>query len=232
MNRAYRGKESKSGRLHRDNGILCPISLFFIDGDRRDCPLGKVEMTTLQALDIIKMYNKPLTRYNMYMKSSTSPLFTLPARFLLVCAIMEFITCFLSQTKNIGGFTADDIQFGALCLEVAHPSRKSPFNLAFHQSYHFQSESIMSLKTDKSTPLEAANSAASSFAINLLLNTAITETLKTIEKMRLEGQELLGEFKASEGPAKEKVKTAISLNIQDRKFLLKAIFTNPIEKDV
>jgi len=85
--------------LHRDNGILCPISLFFIDGDRRDCPLGKVEMTTLQALDIIKMYNKPLTRYNMYMKSSTSPLFTLPARFLLVCAIMEFITCFLSQTK-------------------------------------------------------------------------------------------------------------------------------------
>jgi len=49
--------------------------------------------------------------------------------------------------------------------------------------------------------------------------------------MRLEGQQLLKQFKASEGPAKEEVKTLISGNIQDRKFLLETIFLNAIEKD-
>ena len=100
MKAAYRGKENKNGRLRRFDGILCPIPLFLIDGDRRDCPLRKVGMTTLQLLDMIKMDNKPVSRYNMYMRSSTSPLFTLPPRFSLVCAIMEFLTCFLSQTKG------------------------------------------------------------------------------------------------------------------------------------
>lgn len=97
---AYRGKGSKNGRLRRVYGILCPVPLFLIDGDRRDCPLRKVGMTTLQPLDIIKMDNKPVSRYNVYMRSSTSPLFTLPARLTLVCAIMEFLTCFLIQTKG------------------------------------------------------------------------------------------------------------------------------------
>jgi len=90
----------------------------------------------------------------------------------------------------------------------------------------------MPLQTDKLTPLESAKSRASKFAMNLLLNAAITETLKTIEDMRLEGQELLKQFKETDGVAKEEVKALISGNIQDRKFLLETIFLNAIEKDV
>ena len=90
----------------------------------------------------------------------------------------------------------------------------------------------MPMQTDKSTfPFDIDN-AGPSFAMNLLLSAALTETLKMIEEMRLQGRELLGDFKSSEGPAKEKVKTAISLNIQDRKFLLETVFLNAIEKDV
>ena len=90
----------------------------------------------------------------------------------------------------------------------------------------------MPIQTDKLTPLEAAQIGVISFATNLLLSAALSETMKLIEEMRLQGRELLGEFKSSEGPAKEKVKTAISLNIQDRKFLLETVFLNAIEKDV
>jgi len=90
----------------------------------------------------------------------------------------------------------------------------------------------MPMQTPKSTfPFDLDN-VASSFAMNMLLNAALTETMKVVETMRLEGRQLLSEFKTSEGPAKEKVKTAISLNIQDRKFLLETIFLNVIEKDV
>ena len=56
----------------------------------------------------------------------------------------------------------------------------------------------MPLQTDKLTPLESAKNRASKFAMNLLLNAAITETLNAMEDMRLEGQELLKQFKASE----------------------------------
>lgn len=56
-------------------------------------------MRTLQPLDKMVMDKNPKTRYNMCMRSSTSPLFTLPSRLSLVCAITEFITCFLAQTK-------------------------------------------------------------------------------------------------------------------------------------
>lgn len=90
----------------------------------------------------------------------------------------------------------------------------------------------MPLQTDKLTPLEAAQNGASSFAMNLLLNTALNESLKMVEEMRLQGQQLLKGFKASEGPQKEEFKTAISLNIKDRKFLLETIFINAVEKDV
>jgi len=57
----------------------------------------------------------------------------------------------------------------------------------------------MPLQTDKLTPLEAAQNGASSFAMNLLLNTALNETLKMVEEMRLQGQQLLKGFKESEG---------------------------------
>ena len=90
----------------------------------------------------------------------------------------------------------------------------------------------MPLQTDKLTPIEQAQTGALTFATNLLLNTALNESLKMVEEMRLQGQQLLKGFKASEGPQKEEFKTAISLNIKDRKFLLETIFMNPIEKDV
>ena len=100
MKAAYRGKGSKNGRLRRVYGILCPVPLFLIDGDRRDCPLRKVGMTTLQPLDMIKMDNKPVSRYNVYMRSSTSPLFSLSRRAALACAILEFLLCIISPTPK------------------------------------------------------------------------------------------------------------------------------------
>ena len=90
----------------------------------------------------------------------------------------------------------------------------------------------MPLQTDKMTPLEAAQIGVITFATNMLLSVALSETLKQVENMRLEGQQLLKGFKASEGPKKEEFKTLISQNIQDRKFLLETVFLNAIEKDV
>ena len=90
----------------------------------------------------------------------------------------------------------------------------------------------MPLQTDKMTPLEQAQNGVLTFATNMLLSVALSETLKTVENMRLEGQQLLKAFKASEGLEKDKFKTAISQNIQDRKFLLETVFLNAIEKDV
>jgi len=90
----------------------------------------------------------------------------------------------------------------------------------------------MPIQTDKLTPIESAKNRASKFATNLLLSAALSETLKMVEEMRLQGQQLLKGFKASEGSKKEEFKTAISQNIQDRKFLLETVFLNSIEKDV
>ncbi len=90
----------------------------------------------------------------------------------------------------------------------------------------------MPLQTDKLTPIEQAQIGAISFATNLLLSTALSETLKMVEEMRLQGRELLKGFKQSEGSEKDKFKTLISANIQDRKMLFETIFMNPIEKDV
>ena len=90
----------------------------------------------------------------------------------------------------------------------------------------------MPLQTDKLTPIEQAQIGAITFATNLLLSTALSETLKMVEEMRLQGRELLKGFKQSEGSEKDKFKTLISANIQDRKMLFETIFMNPIEKDV
>ena len=90
----------------------------------------------------------------------------------------------------------------------------------------------MPVQTDKLTPLEAAQIGVITFATNMLLSAALSETLKQVENMRLQGQQLLKGFKASEGPKKEEFKTLISQNIQDRKFLLETVFLNAIEKDV
>ena len=82
------------------------------------------------------------------------------------------------------------------------------------------------------TPFEASQLRARQFATSLLFNTAFTETLKVLDEMRLESKELLKGFKSSEGDKKEQYKTAITNNIQDRKFLLETMFTQPLEKDV
>jgi hypothetical protein len=55
--------------------------------------------------------------------------------------------------------------------------------------------------------------------------------MNVIETIRLEGQQLLVDYKKSEGMAKDELKTAISGNIQDRKFLLQTIFVYPLEKN-
>ena len=56
--------------------------------------------------------------------------------------------------------------------------------------------------------------------------------MKVLNDMSGESKELLKGFKSSEGDKKEQYKTAITNNIQDRKFLLETMFTQPIEKDV
>jgi len=90
----------------------------------------------------------------------------------------------------------------------------------------------MPLQTEQSlTPFELAENRASTFAINLICNAAITETLKVLDTMNLEGRELLVSFKASEGDKKEELKTAISNHIQDFKFLFETVMSHPIEKD-
>jgi len=91
----------------------------------------------------------------------------------------------------------------------------------------------MSVESTKSlTPFEQSQLRAIQFQNSMLYNAALTETLKVLEDMRLQGKELLAKFKASEGPKKEEYKQAISLHIQDSKFLLETIFMNPLEKDV
>tara|TARA_R110002124_G_scaffold89937_3_gene229743 strand:+ start:3521 stop:3796 length:276 start_codon:yes stop_codon:yes gene_type:complete len=82
------------------------------------------------------------------------------------------------------------------------------------------------------TPFELAQLRARQFATSFLFNAAFTETLKVLNDMSGESKELLKGFKSSEGDKKEQYKTAITNNIQDRKFLLETMFTQPIEKDV
>ena len=91
----------------------------------------------------------------------------------------------------------------------------------------------MSVESTKSlTPFEQSQLRAIQFQNSMLYNAALTETLKVLEDMRLQGKELIDKFNASEGPKKEEYKQAISLHIQDSKFLLETIFMNPLEKDV
>ena len=90
----------------------------------------------------------------------------------------------------------------------------------------------MPVQTDKPIDIFAPLSGPSTFAMNLLLSSALSETMKVVETIRLEGQQLFVDYKAAAGPAKEELKTAISLNIQDRKFLLATLFLHPLEKNV
>mgnify|MGYP001179829571 FL=1 len=83
------------------------------------------------------------------------------------------------------------------------------------------------------TPFETAQYNAMAFGSNLIFNAACSETIKVLDDMRVESFNLLKAMKASETPEKRLAnKEAIKLNIQDRKFLLQTLFTNPLEKDV
>ena len=83
------------------------------------------------------------------------------------------------------------------------------------------------------TPFETAQYNAMTFGTNLIFNAACSETIKVLDDMRVESFNLLKAMKASETPEKRLAnKEAIKLNIQDRKFLLQTLFTNPLEKDV
>ena len=65
----------------------------------------------------------------------------------------------------------------------------------------------MSVESTKSlTPFEQSQLRAIQFQNSMLYNAALTETLKVLEDMRLQGKELLAKFKASEGPKKEEYK--------------------------
>lgn len=84
------------------------------------------------------------------------------------------------------------------------------------------------------TPFEAAESRAFDFIVNLLCNTAVTEVLKNLEIVRLEGGEIarqLRESLDSEGHKKEELTETLKCKIADRKFLLETIMSHPIEEN-
>lgn len=56
--------------------------------------------------------------------------------------------------------------------------------------------------------------------------------MRILEDIRIEGQQLLAEYRQSEGSRKADLKTAISAGIQDRNFLLQTLFMHVLEKDV
>lgn len=80
-------------------------------------------------------------------------------------------------------------------------------------------------------PFAESQSNAFKFITNLVVNTAVSETLKVMDDMQLEGKQLLKELRSSEGNKKEEVKQALKLHIKDSKLLLETIMSNPIEKD-
>ncbi|HIB85352.1 MAG TPA: hypothetical protein EYO59_12370 [Chromatiaceae bacterium] len=82
------------------------------------------------------------------------------------------------------------------------------------------------------TPFEAAESRAFDFITNLLCNTAITEVLKNLEVIRLEGGEIARELRSSEGNKKEELTESLKCKIADRRFLLETIMSHPIEENV
>lgn len=80
-------------------------------------------------------------------------------------------------------------------------------------------------------PFAESQTKALNFITSLIVNTAVSETLKVMDDMQLEGKQLLKELRSSEGNKKEEVKQALKLHIKDSKLLLETIMSNPIEKD-
>lgn len=80
-------------------------------------------------------------------------------------------------------------------------------------------------------PFAESQSNAFKFITNLVVNAAVSETLKVMDDMNAEGKQLIKDIKASEGIKKEEAKQALKLHIQDSKLLLETIMMHPIEKD-
>ena len=80
-------------------------------------------------------------------------------------------------------------------------------------------------------PFAESQTKALNFITSLIVNTAVSEGLKVMDDMQLEGKQLLKELRSSEGNKKEEVKQALKLHIKDSKLLLETIMSNPIEKD-
>jgi hypothetical protein len=80
-------------------------------------------------------------------------------------------------------------------------------------------------------PFAESQTKALSFIMSLIVNAAVSETLKVMDDMQLEGKQLIKDIKASEGNKKEEARQALKLHIQDSKLLLETIMSNPIEKD-
>ena len=81
-------------------------------------------------------------------------------------------------------------------------------------------------------PFAQSQTKALNFITSLIVNTAVSETLKVMDDMQLEGKQLLKELRTAEGIKKEEAKVALKLHIADSKLLLDTIMNNPIEKDV
>ena len=81
-------------------------------------------------------------------------------------------------------------------------------------------------------PFAESQTKALNFITSLIVNTAVSETLKVMGDMQLEGKQLLKELRTAEGIKKEEAKAALKLHIADSKLLLDTIMSNPIEKDV
>ena len=121
----YHGKENKNGhkpRIYR--GTLDRNSILLSFRCVHCCALWPT-MITLQLLDILNIEKGPVSRYNVYMRSSTSPLFTLPSRFSLVCAIMEVLLCIISPTPK-ATFSLT-FRRGTFAASLAAHSSKSGF---------------------------------------------------------------------------------------------------------
>ena len=125
MKADYRGKENKNDDKPRARRYAMGrrgICLFFY---RVYCCALWPTMKTLHLLDKIKVYISPVSRYNMYMKSSSSQLFTLSPRFSLACAILEFLLCIISPTPKARFFAT--FRRGPCAESLAAHSFKSGF---------------------------------------------------------------------------------------------------------
>lgn len=82
------------------------------------------------------------------------------------------------------------------------------------------------------TPFELSQMRAQTFAISLLCCTVFTESLKVLEVMKDESQQVSRSYRASEGDIREGHKVELTALIDERKNLLTTLLSHPIETGV